>query len=1237
MSDSRRRHVVVSAPSQWGQQACEHLLHRSVANSGRVTLIVPRREQARFKRPRPSLKDGRSLPSLERWLEDQRASGRPIDFVYDDQCNHLAAVLISQRSSKTHLTVGYVTSSADEHLNHARYLSQFCERVLVEKPISRVYSEIVPGGGFPLLAQELEKVPAERMCELRTAEHYLFRPGVTEARESLKKFVARHKRCNLHYEFCFEEPAGRDDPAQRPGAYQDGAILDVLAPHGFGPVAGLLLPMLKIQPEHIDFYRNLTWTEVESWQAAVHRSGPLKVPVLAETAARLQGKLKLTSGRTLHFKLRSAKGCERYMRFFKLSCPVAECRQPLSEDEKRTLRSHHAGAGSEHYVGVSLGSAGFTVFDPGDPASHRAQDGGFESDNRGSISEGANAQAAMLDALLGDKFKRDKRFIRVETACQLVRAGLRAQGIAFNHGGHEPYTWGKGPKRFDGDQAGSAATRDGRAMPAERQAPPTEHRPLRTLSPGVTLLREVLGVVNGPAARVPYHRIVTILGSEGTGNSDVARSLSSELGALRIDIPRDEAWELQGCAQPVPPPPSPFTLEMVLRNLAERLDLPLTTARRPAEELPHYLATAGLKGSSILLFNGVDRLQRDDWQALVRILNLLTAGFRMIFVTKTWDRAAGFVVRTEEMVRGLPAVKKLKKPAPEVYLPPHLAESPMAVDEYRWLRDEVLIPFSRDNITVLQQVASYVFYIALPAAFAKTAPDPAHRYLGLSESSRALVRKHIQDELASLDVPKPLTANPEDFLDRVSRLSLAMVGEARREAVRTLAAVSGEIPRALIEEALPGLFAELVERRPVRALFETVIEDRGALLFPRVRHAVLTCGPEDLTKLRVEIEHRRLLLALRRLRPDGAGTEARREHEVQMIRLFYGASLDSLNLDDSAFEAWCMERIEGLESSSDLHGDQAAGSLIELLTDESSPSKTNLGLLGRARLTRLKGWLMRSAAGTNPALLHEVGKTLDHAVALARYRVERTPRSAEQRRQELETLVLAFQGRVYAGLVQSRLWHRLFHVGTVAPIDPQPWEVLVTWNTGETRNLWQLCGVEPTGNSRPKANVSRKVLGIALRTLALYTAYTVVQAQRSAAPCVSLEAARLCLWAASHHSARAADCRARNLLEAALLLPPHAELDDLWGLDSGRSITGDSLRAMAKKLFAPLRDGHPGLAPYLDLLDLRLAARANNGPLDCQQVEQLERAFERTGEKYFSQLMRDMMGRRKGPDTARFA
>ncbi len=1251
-TDQPSTHVVISAPSQWGQQACDHLLHRAVADGGRVTLIVPRRERKRFESWPPTIQEWEDQPSLKAVLEQRRASGRPIDYVYDDQCNHLAAELISQQTARTHLTVGYVTSNADEHFNHADYLLRFCERVLVEKPVSRLFDEIRPDGKFPRLAASL---PPGRF--LATAEHFLFRPGVTRAWRSgtLQGFFERHQECDLHYEFQFEEPEGRDDPAQRLGAYQDGSILDILATHGLGPVACLLLPF--VAAARTDFYTGLVWRHVRSWQAKDPRGGMLKIPVLAETAAELHGRLSLSPTRTLHLHLRSAKGCRERLRFFRFYCPAGKCRSCLPgvrEDRVRDLAARPSPQGtSDLFVAVSLGSAGYTVFDYSDATSldrlFVEVAGGYLSDRRGSsVSEAANAQAAMLDALLQPDFGEEekRRFVPVETACQIVRAGLRAQGVAFNRAREPYYAWGEGPK-WPSEPA--SQTRKSKLVQ------------LHSLTPGIDQLADVLRLRGDRRRQRPYHRVVTVLGPEGAGNSDIARALrDSELAAEKIDIPRDEDWEQGSSAAAESHPPSGFTLEMVLRKLASKLHLSLTTARRPAEELPAYLRKVRqtLTGTDLLLFNGVDRLSANDWHVLVRILNELPASYRMIFVTKTWERAGGFVVRTEELMNSLPGLLEGTRALPlGDYFPTPVPAGGRLRKQYERLFREEVLPFSRDNLTVRQQVASWVFYMALPAALRKAGLTlPASHWWDLrpypAQPQWDLVREFIQDEIASLDLPSPLTANPEAFLDRVSRLCLAMVSDAQRQAVRSLATVSGEIPKRLVDEVSPGLFDELRALRPARALFEIVTEDR-ALLFPRVRKAVLESEPEDLDKLRTEIERRRLLLSLRRLRlaaPDRAVTRALGE---QMIRLLYGASLETLNLDGTPFESLCMELVEELETSSDLHGDQAAGSLIELLTDEATLTRTNLGLLARARLTRLKGWLLRGAAGVDPAQLQNVAKVLDHAYALAQHCVERKDgleRTPDLRRAgadrcplpgevgrdgsspSLETLVLTTQGRVFAGMVQSRWWHRLLGLKTTPHSKPQDWEAFVTprLEVGTAgpgalrRTLWELCevGIEQRGPRPPE--LSPKVFAIALRALALYVA------GRETGP-DPLLAARLCLRAAKENAGNE-DCQARNLMEAALFLSDGTKLADEWDLaPAGTSLTRTYLGDRAKEIFDQERDVHPGLAPYIDLLDLMVESGSAAQLLaHRKELKRLEAAFERTGDGYFGQLVHDLRAAASG-------
>lgn len=323
-----------------------------------------------------------------------------------------------------------------------------------------------------------------------------------------------------------------------------------------------------------------------------------------------------------------------------------------------------------------------------------------------------------------------------------------------------------------------------------------------------------------------------------------------------------------------------------------------------------------------------------------------------------------------------------------------------------------------------------------------------------------------------------------------------------------------------------------------------------------------------------------------------------------------------------------MELIEGLETSSDLHGDQAAGSLIDLLTDESSLRKTSLGLLARARLIRLKGWLLRSTAGTDPAHLYEVGKVLDHAHALAVYCVHREERRRaeealrnEQQGQARETLVLTTQARVLAGLVQSRCWHRLFGVFTLPWTADQAWEAFVApENRASAESLWSLCGLDCGEEPNPKrSGIPAKVLAIALRVLALYSALR----EGTTAPG---RASWLCLWAAKFNQGLP-DCRARNLLEAAILLPDDSPIEDLWGLTSpGTLLTREFLRRKAMSLFEPERERHPGLAPYMDLLNMILDGRRRGDapPYDAAKLGELKSEFERTGEGYFAELVRDM-------------
>ena len=442
---------------------------------------------------------------------------------------------------------------------------------------------------------------------------------------------------------------------------------------------------------------------------------------------------------------------------------------------------------------------------------------------------------------------------------------------------------------------------------------------------------------------------------------------------------------------------------------------------------------------------------------------------------------------------------------------------------------------------------------------------------------------------------------------------------AQCDAIRSLALLSGFIPRKLIEEVMPGLFHQLTERLPVGAAFERV-DDHGALLFPRVRRAALTCPASELGRLRAEVEQAPVAAsaaphAARGTAGPGESSPPRRTDHSAPLR---GVSCQTFNLDSTPFEGvLCMELIEDLETSTDLHGDQAAGSLIELLGDEASAEKTNLGLLARARLTRLKGWFLRSGAGTDAALLHGVGMVLDNAQALAEhcYRRERFGNAGgasvgQRERSSRETLILTMQARMLAGLVQSRCWHRLLGL----PARQSPEDTVMAGVSLGALSLWGLCGLDPEQDlaaSSPPLDISPKVLAMAYRVLALGQANAALRAGKPIPP----SAWGLCERAAEFNRGLAEDGRARNLLEAALLRPAR------------QVVACTKLAAQARSIFTrELRRQHPGLAPYLTLLQ-KFIARRHPGAVPIfrrHELSPLRQQFKEQGENYFAELVSDL-------------
>ncbi|MFI5397759.1 MAG: ATP-binding protein [Candidatus Binatia bacterium] len=910
-------HVVISAPSQWGQLACDHLLRRITLDGGKITMIVPRERQDRFEHAPPAIRNWKDSGSVKAHLDKLAKDGWPIEYVYDDHLSYLEAELIPRRKAGDYLIAGYVTSGAEDHLRHATFLSGICNRVLIEKPISRISHDIRAGGPF----QELVATHSQdgRLCTLKAAEHYLFRPGVTrtitlahgnDSTRHLPGFLERHKRCELAYEFHFEEPAQRDAPTERFGAYQDGSILDILTVHGLGPVARLLLPILTEDWKLVDLCRNFSPTLLNTWQGTIQGSQLLAVPVLTETAAELRGTLTLPGDRPIKVWLKSAKGSRRYLRYFRFVCEPNSCQcvqrvKPARAPAYRTEKSDS----SDFFFGVSLGADGFTVVDVDEVIHEKA--GGYQSDTLEANSQAANAQAAMLDAFLSDEFLDERgRFVPIETACQLVRLGIHLQGAAFSKN-RGRYDWGNGPKWMS-SPGGVAAT--------ERQEPITNwHDYTDSDGTGQSAAPDIhrqiawaLGLGDNGRLLTPSHRILTIVGPEGFGNTTVAKLVTDDLRELkvpaltRIDVPREEQW----CAEPESAGRNPFVLDGVLHRLSAAIGIALKTPRRPVEELPKHLRENGerLRQGGVILLNGIDRLPSEEYCALVRIVNELPPAYRLILITNRPDQAAGFVIRTSEFLetyQHTPPVTRLfdrrfDKLLSELNCGDH--EQQQLHEAYDRLRAQVGA-FARQNRTVIYQTLSYVMYILLPKLIAARAQTEHSDWHTISLERHCELLDEVDEHLATVALPQALVPNSVPILDRISRVCLDHVKPAELQAIRRLARVSGDLPPRVIDDALPGLFERLRTKFiPVRSLFEWVDEGRGALLFARVRRAVLSPDYEvQQAAVRDSVQRRRLMLSFYRERRTRVGEmSSRHEDSPNLDDGYHVTSSSSLRSDDGA-------------------------------------------------------------------------------------------------------------------------------------------------------------------------------------------------------------------------------------------------------------------------------------------------------------------------------------------------
>lgn len=948
----KKVHLVVAGASQWGQYACERVLHRVPANGGQVTLIVARRFEQLFNESPPTITAWARHPSLQACIDSLREDGQPIDYVFDDHLHHLAAELLQQREE--YLRLGYVVTGAEEHYPYAKVLATICDRVLVEKPISKLIGDVHRQGRFPNLAKEF---PHGRLF---SCEHYSFRKGYNdvEAEGRLEKFVKCHSSHGaLLYEFRFLEKAEPEELAGRAGAMQDGSILDVAVTHGLGPLSHILriLRNQSAQPANDDLHKSIVWCEVLAMQAREQesRESPLLAPVLAETAVRLTGTY---SGTDVNFKLvlESGKGVSQSERYFRIVCPNCPDNNGANGEDAAV------------FLGVSLGAAGYT-------ADAVDVDGGWQADRLAETSpEAENAQAAMLEAFIDEP--DDPRFIPIEEACQIVQLGIEAQALAFL-GRRDPYTVGTKFRWNKHTESGKCCKKRHEALKrlCDRSGP---GQSLDTIKKSLGL--DTLANSQPEESQGAYYRVMSILGPEGFGNTDVAEMLHSTLSddadlVQLLHVRRDEEWCLgHGSGE--------STVNRLMRDLTNAIGLRSATTEDPTQDLVKRIVECREELRTrprVLILNGVDRLGNKSWADLNRLLNQLPETHRLILITNRGDRAGGWVVRTEEINESqsgsTPAPSSSGMAANRHCRELKCALSGVVSEEAVTQLFDMINRLSIGNITVKRQLCSWIRNVVLPE-FAQQEVD--------TDIYRALLHA-----LASIAAPRTITPNPENLLNRISLACLGALPSAQRQAVTVLARLPDGVPTDSVRAAFPGLTAKMKEQGPLQSLFlhtarrSNQREGEGELvLFPHVRKAVVAAahrGEEPWRRLQLELADRRLLLSLT------TADKAERESVAQLDRLLALSErgenkLEHLDLDRSPFEELVLRSAERMEVG--LRGGLPISSWhLRLL---SVREKTNLGMSARSLILSIHAWSEIGKA-TSPVTLNRIMTRLAGACDVA--------------------------------------------------------------------------------------------------------------------------------------------------------------------------------------------------------------------------------------------------------------
>jgi len=911
-------HLVVVGTGERGQAAIDTLAHRVSVQGGRLTVVVPRRDQDAFANRAPRHPEWSAASSVKEHLEQLASGGRSVGYLYDDHIDHLAADLIHGRSTGRP-AVAYISGSAGNHYPFVRYLSRFCDTVLVEKPVSTLWRDIRPDGRFAMLAEQSRRLP--NAPSLLVAEELMFRPGVIKAQlpqhgeeDPLQRFLTHHAHCDLQYDFQMYESASRDDGSSHIARYQSGLLLDTLVPHGLGLLVCLVLRRILDATPTTDLAslleQNVRLRHLQSRVGAAP-DGLLRFPTLSETAADIGYEIELPGvpggpqSRTLAVRLRGAKGQPRYGRHVHVSCEACRARYtgaPAAGPDTRTTRLRE-----KPFFAISLGDEGHTVHDPGrhshlDYVEHAR---GYLADAApGTASGWHRAHAMMLDDLAthsrpGAPFENDGSYLAIDTACAIARIAHDAHGRAMLSP-RRPYLWGSElefeehpPHRvFEGKVGSQGPVPNATGEPAAGGGDPVARQVVAAMG---------LSMVRPPPERL-VHRLVTVLGPEGSGKTEACKAVHDALErehpavrVIEVSVPQFVEWSREK------PDFRKYMLDDLCRRLARSADIMLASGRPPAQALVEFFSCmrdqrgnpAPDSGSTsmpplpamVLLLNGVGRIPEDLWHSFVEILRHVPLSVRIVLFSTSDERACGLTLSTEEFTlqgqwveNNLDALWRVDARMHRRELDPReekllvgknaLNWRPSGSEQTYWeMLKTRMRAYAGSNPAVARLLGYCLYYLHLEDVVARLealeSPREWNRHPPDLERRGRRVRLLLEDELACLVRPRPHVDCPELVLDRVAIHLLSKLSHEDRCAIRLLATLPEPFTPGVLETAKPGLSRDVEGVGAIRAAFESTTSagaNRLVRLVPEVRRAALRYDQADAERLSFEIGQRRIIL-----------------------------------------------------------------------------------------------------------------------------------------------------------------------------------------------------------------------------------------------------------------------------------------------------------------------------------------------------------------------------------------